>query len=162
MVPAIGTYLPQKYEHKFFRSRPNPYRGKAVKAKCRCKLGNWESMSGKLCGNFSKLEVYPPSPARHSPRVDKQVFCATCNEHSLKRHEKTGVNNDILLAIHFLSVIVINLLFACPPHWHWHRPSPLHCLLLFPQAAAHPLRNGWLLFALVCCPLCRCRLFSNR
>ena len=29
-TPAMGTYLLKKYEHQFYRSRPNPYSGKAV------------------------------------------------------------------------------------------------------------------------------------
>ncbi len=30
LVPAMGMYLPNKYKHQFYRSRPIPYSGKAV------------------------------------------------------------------------------------------------------------------------------------
>ena len=58
-------------------------------------------------------------------------------------------------AILFLVVVIILLLFAGPPRWHC--PSPFRRPLLFLQAAARlpSTRNGWLLFALVYCPLCR-------
>ncbi len=146
------------------------------------------------------------------------VFCATCNEHSLRRHEEnrcqrwysavscccycappqaatppccrhcchclirgssggaagvaacgggsgsssgsggSGGSGTIL----FLVVVIILLLFAHPPCRH--RPSPFCRPLLCPQAAARPpsTRNGWLLFALVQCPLCRRPPSSNR
>jgi hypothetical protein len=139
------------------------------------------------------------------------VFCATCNEHSLRKHKENRCQRwhsavscccyrappqaatpccrhccHCLIrgssggaagvaacgggsgsssgsgggggsgAILFLVVVIILLLFACPPCRH--RPSPFCRPLLFPQAAACPpsTRNGWLLFALVHCPLC-CR-----
>ena len=28
--------------------------------------------------------------------MKNMVFCATCNEHSLRKHKKTGVNDGIL------------------------------------------------------------------
>ena len=160
---------------------------------------------GKI--NLSKIRRNPAGIRREGQY--ELVFCATCNEHSVRRHEKKGVNDGILLSaaaataprccqhcchclirgsiggagvvacsggsgssssggsggssctILILVVVVILLLFACPPCRH--RPSPFRRRLLFPQATAcrPSTLNGWLLFALVHCPLCRCPPSSN-
>jgi hypothetical protein len=40
----------------------------------------------------------PPESGIPEGRTLDMVFCATFNEHSLRRHKKTGVNDGILLS----------------------------------------------------------------
>jgi hypothetical protein len=55
LVPAIGTYLPQKYERKFFRSRPNPYSRIPVKEECSVVLS--ESLTTEAAFFPAKAEL---------------------------------------------------------------------------------------------------------
>ena len=110
------------------------------------------------------------------------VFCATCNEHSLRRHKKTGVNDGDMLCCHqavavelawqpavaavvAAAVVVAEAAVAqAYPLLLSLSSSTLLVLLdgfvlplLFLQATTCPpsTRNGWLMFALVVhCPLC--------
>ena len=71
LVPAIGTYLPQKYERKFFRSRPNPYSCIPVKEVFFCK---------KVVDNQTSSQEVPLSSVLNS-LITTQPLCWSGREH---------------------------------------------------------------------------------
>jgi hypothetical protein len=123
--------------------------------KNRCQ--QWHSAVSCCC--YRALPQAPASCCRHCCHClirgsSGRAGMAACGGGS--GSSSSGISGGGSGSILFPVVVVILLLFACPPCWH--RPSPFHCPLLFLQTSNRlPLtRNGLLLFALVCCPLC-CR-----